>query len=253
MPGPTPPPAWGTGPSWGITLGQALQRSKGLIGKREPLWQMAANQMSTADLLQNIANKMLGYVDPTTQSEIGSWLYRQSPTRWGAYQGQEGQAPPPPLPSAGGGQEYLDANRLRQAAAQLTSEGLMEGLPGWKKGGIHEVRVPERMRKFEEQYGSQLGWLRDFLGTAAQAYGTGVERASRGQQSFAGKRLAQLSQEAQGAGALAPFTDLAEKIVNPALARTSAAGGLGEQRAVSGRTPDEYKRAGVSARNPWAT
>ena len=177
---------------------------------------------------QYFTNQMLQYLDPESRRETMSYLARANPTLFRRYELAGKVAPGTPQEAFD--PEALKANLLA-ASSKLDFNTLGQSLPGFLQG---EGASPS----------SSLGWMRDYLQTAAGGLG-----GTRAQQQLSAARLKTLEQEAQGKPQeLGQFLTLAENMTNPIYRGRSRGGLIGGRR---GTQPgDAFLRRGLVGRNP---
>lgn len=196
---------------------------------------------SVSDTGNNMAvylyNQMLRYMDPNTKADSMEWLAQQNPGKFAAYANTQVPHAPQTRSYSGSNISYIDPSRL--AAISNALQGMT----------------------LDTQYKPARDYLKQYIDTALEGYGgelgiggvKGQGRTSRAAQEYAMRRLGTLTEQANSNPALATIATLGRNLVEPVIGVQSPAGGLGQRRAVSGPSGETYRRAGVSARNPWAT
>lgn len=192
-------------------------------------------------------NEALRFMDPTTRGQYMRQMARDNPALFGGYAAANVPTPPGGAAAQQYNEQMLAQERLNQAIKAL-SPGAIERELGRGKPKTQAQRLKEQYITSEAQ--APLGFLSDYLRTAQQAYGTGVQRQTRAQRSFAEKRLAELTQQSQEKPQYGAMAQLGQALVSPAMGRAPSSGGLGTERATTG-IPGE--RRGGAARNPWLT
>jgi len=190
-----------------------------------------------------VMNEALRYMDPTTRGQYMRQMQRDYPGLIGRG-GAEGTAfreVGTPAPPTGGvaaqqyGEQMLTSDRLAQAIAGLSAA----------KVGL--ARTGKR-KSLGKDFGVPMEFLGDYLRSAQQAYGAGVGRQTRAQRAYSEQRLQELSGQAEQDPRLAAMAKLGGAIVNPAMTRAPASGGLGTRGATSAAPGGDVRR-GVSRRN----
>jgi hypothetical protein len=192
-----------------------------------------------------VYNEALKYLDPTSRGQIMRLMSQRLPKGFADY-AQAGT--PQPLGPGAAGAEYqaavLSPERLGQAIQALSPTSVFSALKGGRKVAPH--KEGDVKRHIAQKTGGGLNWLNDYLRTAQQAYGTGAQRMSRAQRTYAQQRLGELGEGAQQGGIGARYIDLAKALVDPVLHKAPTSGGLGTQRAV-GTPGGKPKRGGSFA------
>jgi len=184
---------------------------------------------SQADFMgQYVTNNMLQYLDPETKRETMMYLARANPMLFRRYALAEkvdtGQ------PQEGFNQDNL-RDSLLAAAKSMDFGSLTSNLPQFAKTGMG-------------QSPSSLGWMKDYLNTAAGGMG-----GTRSQQQQAAARLKTLEAEAAGKPQeLGQFLTLAENMTNPIYGGGPPLSGLiGQRRGI--HSGEQFMRRGLVRRN----
>jgi hypothetical protein len=232
---PQPPPAYGYAGDTAAT--RRLGEKKGWAKKYslEDRYSMA------------VYNQALQFLDPTSRGQIMRLMSQRMPEVFSGYASAETPAPPSGAAGRAYAQQVLDKERLDAAVEALTGENIYSAIRGGRK--VTPGKGAEIQAHLNRATGGGLSWLRDYLTTAQQAYGTGPERMTRAERAYAQSRLGELAERAgEGQGPGAAYLDLAKVLVSPALSQAPVSGGLGTGRATT-RTGGEQVRGGVAKRN----
>lgn len=189
------------------------------------------------------ANEALQYMDPTTRAQYMQQLARDMPGVFSGYAGTQLVEPVTGRQTAGYTGELLGKQRLAEAIQGLSAAKILKQLgQGYGRKDIENY--------LKSEAGVPLGFLQEYLQTAYQGYGTGIDRATRAQQAQAQARLKELEAMAERDQRYGSMLNLGRAIVNPAIGRRPASGLVGTGRATSGMPGP--RRGGI-ARQPWLT
>jgi hypothetical protein len=246
--------------------------------------QWVSKRTTPQDYFQRyLYNKMIPYLDPTTQATTAQWLARSSPEEYGKY--AQAAAPllsQPMQPTAVS--EYVSPERIGQYLGALDYNKLVTELPDYRwraalqgqgyttpaggywsdrpgeqtKGtariwntipGTTSTSLVEPGKAAGQDLQAGINWLTEALRTAQTGAGVGATRA---EQNLSKAHLATLyreaEQEPQRAG---KYKTMFENLVNPVATRAPLSGFLGTMRTTQPRP--EFQRMGVAYRNPGLT
>lgn len=189
-------------------------------------------------------NEALRYMDPTTRAQYMQQLARDMPTVFSGYAGTPLEAPPVGGPrEAGYAGELLGRERLQQAIQGLSAGNILKQLgQGYGRSDIENY--------LKSEAGVPLGYLQEYLQTAYQGYGTGIDRSTRAAQAQAQARLKELEAMAEQDKRYGSMLRLGQSLVSPSLTRRPLSGLVGTGRAATGMPGT--RRGGI-ARQAWLT